>query len=57
MNETVVKEKDFCAPASVTGEDIIDIVIEYLEDHPDERHEPAYLLTLKATVTAFPCEE
>lgn len=30
-----------CRRAGVTGQQIVDIVIKYLRDHPEERHKPA----------------
>lgn len=53
--EEVAKQKLFCMPEGVSGEQPIRIVAKYLEQHPDELHLPAATLVIFAFVGAFPC--
>ena len=45
-----------CTPKEVTRGQERDVVVKYLRDHPEERHESAALLVLHALTTAFPCK-
>ena len=45
-----------CVPQSgVTLGQLQDIVIKYLREHPEERHEPGVFLVVGAIREAFPC--
>lgn len=45
-----------CAPEHSTNGQIKDIVIKYLNDHPEERHQPASFLTWRAVWTVWRCK-
>jgi hypothetical protein len=45
-----------CPGEGVTDEKITDVVINWLEDHPEKRDSPAPLLVMKALTRAFPCQ-
>lgn len=45
----------FCGTAHATKQQIADIVIKYMVQHPEERHKPAISLGLAALTEAFPC--
>jgi len=47
----------FCFPSEVTKRQIINITIMYLHDHPKILDLYAPSLVIKATRTAFPCED
>jgi hypothetical protein len=44
-----------CMPEGVTYGQMVKVVVKYLNDHPEELHHPAALLTLNALIGAFPC--
>ena len=44
-----------CAPANVTAGQLADVVLKYLQDHPEERHKAAVGLVATALINAFPC--
>lgn len=44
-----------CKPDRVTDRQLRDVVVQYLDDHPEERHEPISLLTVVAMRAAWPC--
>lgn len=45
----------FCMPGESTGQQIVDVAIGYLRNHPETRHEVATNLVLKSLQEAFPC--
>jgi hypothetical protein len=45
----------FCLPAEVTNGQVVKIFTKYLDDHPEELHEPAALLLVTSLRKAFPC--
>lgn len=45
-----------CQPAGVTNEQIKDIFVKYLSEHPENRQVPARFLLLDAMREAFPCQ-
>jgi hypothetical protein len=45
----------FEVPAGVSGEQMRDVVVKYLRDHPEERHLPGGLMIFMALRGAFPC--
>jgi hypothetical protein len=45
-----------CMPAEVTGQQLRDVVLEFLRDNPAKRHLAAAVLVAKALSDAFPCE-
>lgn len=44
-----------CAPGGVTTGQITDVVIKFLKDNPEVRHEGIDILTFRAISQAFPC--
>jgi hypothetical protein len=45
-----------CHPERITSGDAVQVVMRYLERHPDELREPGSLLALYALSEAYPCE-
>ncbi len=50
-------KRAFCRPENATTRQIVRVVYKYLEDHPEELHEDAYFLAIKALQNAFPCKK
>ena len=48
----------FCIPPDdqVTTEQLTDIVIKFLEEHPEDRHLQGAAIVFAAATDAFPCE-
>ena len=46
-----------CAPVQATPGQIVDVVREYLNEHPEKRHMAAVVLVGAALQNAFPCGE
>ena len=46
-----------CAPSNQTTGQIGVIVLQYLDEHPERWHEPAYFLVRDALVKPFPCSK
>jgi hypothetical protein len=44
-----------CIPESATNQQLKDVVVRYLERHPETRHQPARMLANLALGKAFPC--
>jgi Rap1a immunity proteins len=44
-----------CIPAGVTVGQLVDIALQYLEDHPEKRQLPAVTLVATAISEKFPC--
>ena len=47
--------KAICLPENVTAGQMRDVVVKYLEIHPERRHLPAMMSIMTAAVQAFPC--
>lgn len=47
--------KGICVPKRVTVNQLIDIVVNYLEDNPGKRHHEASTAIFVALATEFPC--
>jgi Rap1a immunity proteins len=51
----------FCIPSGpgfhspVTGVQTIDLMLAYMQRHPDQRHKPTMLILIEALKEAFPC--
>ncbi|TXH26481.1 MAG: hypothetical protein E6Q99_04545 [Elusimicrobia bacterium] len=45
----------FCSPANAELRQHVDIVVQYLEAHPESRHESARWLVTEAFRKSFPC--
>jgi len=46
-----------CLPRNATEGQVGDVVLKYLDDHPEERHHKAATLALTALTLAFPCSK
>ena len=46
-----------CAPVDVSGEQLVRVVLKYLQQHPELLHEPAADLVWTALHEAFPCHK
>lgn len=44
-----------CIPTGVKRSQLRDILVKYLDDHPERRHKSAEFLAIEAFVRAFPC--
>lgn len=44
-----------CIPDTASNQQLQDVVVRYLEQHPETRHQPARLLASLALGEAFPC--
>jgi len=44
-----------CYPEGVENGQLIRLVLKYIRDHPEQAHEPAAVLVVKAELNAFPC--
>ena len=57
-NETlnaVLGKRLYCTSPDMTGKQVRDVAVAYMERHPESRHESASLLVLKSFTEAFPC--
>jgi len=45
-----------CTPKDVTVHETVDVILNYLRQHPEQRHMAAPALTGSALVQAFPCK-
>jgi hypothetical protein len=50
-------DSQVCVPGSVSIGKLREIVVKYLEEHPEELHKGAAGIVLNALYNAFPCEE
>jgi hypothetical protein len=48
--------RDFCLPTGVTRRQTEEMVFEYLEQRPEERHFPMPWLIFGTMIDAFPCD-
>jgi hypothetical protein len=48
---------NICRPDGVTPEQLLDVLISWLEDNPAERHRPAAKLAGMAYAGAWPCNQ
>ncbi|WP_366510358.1 Rap1a/Tai family immunity protein [Mesorhizobium sp.] len=46
----------FCLPPDVVGKQILDVVCQYVERHPEERQSPASYMATAALREAWPCK-
>jgi hypothetical protein len=49
------KPPPFCLPRTSTDDEVVEVVLRYLGDHPEARHKPAISSILPALVEAFRC--
>ena len=55
MNRWQVEPKLICIPEGVTNGQIKDIVVQYIRENPQTRHESAQFLIVWSLEKAFPC--
>jgi hypothetical protein len=48
-------QKPICLPSGVTNGQAVKVVVKFMKNHPEDLHQPAVSLTLKALIEAFPC--
>jgi hypothetical protein len=56
FGRSLPNEVRFCRPANVTNDQLARIVVRYLENRPEQLHEPLALLAAKALREAWPCK-
>jgi hypothetical protein len=44
-----------CPGKGVTNEQVVDVVVKWLEDHPENRELPAPYIIMESLNKAFPC--
>jgi hypothetical protein len=49
--------KSMCVPSGVTNGQIMDVILNFLEKYPENRHKSAAILSSFAIWEAFPCAE
>jgi hypothetical protein len=49
------KRPPFCIEPVVRAEQIIDVVVQYLQQHPEQRHFVGAYIVKLALIKAFPC--
>ena len=55
LNKPRILWQNICRPEGVTSGQLRDVVVKYVEDHPEKRHEPVWLLAIVAMRSAWPC--
>jgi Rap1a immunity proteins len=50
-----VSERLFCHPSPMTTQQLVAVVLAYIEKHPEYLHFPAAACTILAMLDAFPC--
>lgn len=55
INQTSDTLLAYCPPDGVENGQYVDVVKQYLQSHPQDRHKPARLLIHVALTEAFPC--
>ena len=54
--DSIPAGEGFEPDAEVKGSQYVDVVLAYLRDHPESRHQPAHFLTRYALTQAFPAK-
>ncbi len=49
------KERFICRPGNSTNKQMMDVVLQYLRNHPEDRHGSIKYLAHNALLAAFPC--
>lgn len=57
INKAVETLLQICAPPEVEYGQYVGVVVKYLGDHPENRHNSARMLIINALQRAFPCVE
>jgi hypothetical protein len=56
MSDALQREKHVCMPVEVKVAQAVDVVMNYLRDHPEQRNYNAMSLGEAALAPAFPCK-
>lgn len=57
MTSGAKHKKSFCARPEVQGGQFVEVVVNYLRDHPASRSDGAAGLAIKALTISFPCRK
>jgi len=57
ISDALNSEGLICSPQDSSVGQAIDVTVNYLRDHPEQRHLTAYSLARAALIGAFPCKE
>lgn len=57
LKPPLVSQELFCPPKGVTNQQVIDIVVKYMNDHPEKLHQPAAQILYDAISDSFPCSK
>lgn len=55
MNDRLPPPSRSCAPKSVTRQQVMRVVVDYMQRNPAENHEAVGTLTIRALARAWPC--
>ena len=55
-SDALESQRLICRPKEVTASQAEDVIVNYLRDHPEQRHLTAYSLAKLALMGAFPCK-
>jgi hypothetical protein len=56
VSDSLESQRLICTPKHATAGQAIDIIVNYLRNHPEDRHLAAYSLAKLALMAAFPCK-
>lgn len=45
----------FCPPVNLSDQQVVRVLVKYLQDNPQQLHRPARILIMMSLVDAFPC--
>jgi len=57
ISDALQGEKRMCMPVEATVEQAVDVIMNFLRDHPEQRHYTAWSISREALGHAFPCKE
>jgi len=57
VNDMINAFMGHCIPTDASNQQLHDVIMRYLGDHPEQRHLPARGLVWNAMIEAFPCEQ
>ena len=53
--EVLILARRVCPSPAVTNQQVRDVAVRFIEQHPEMRDNPAVTLIMEASVAAFPC--
>ena len=56
LNSQIDRFTGSCVPQEATNEQLRDVVLKHIVEHPESRHESARVLIWQAYIGAFPCD-